>query len=130
MPPGGSGAEESAEASVIEGRVAADEDGAGQCYDRKRKEGKGDKQAVIALARRRVDVLWAMISVTRPSRPHRPHRGRLMTASGRLCSAAAREVPVTPPCLDNEIGKLPMPRADSAVLSWLAAGFQHIRLRP
>lgn len=30
-------------------------------YDRKRKEGKGHKQAVIALARRRVNVLWAMI---------------------------------------------------------------------
>ncbi|WP_324610433.1 MULTISPECIES: IS110 family transposase [unclassified Streptomyces] len=29
-------------------------------YDRKRKEGKGHKQAVIALARRRVNVLWAM----------------------------------------------------------------------
>ncbi|MFJ2272297.1 IS110 family transposase [Streptomyces sp. NPDC088846] len=30
-------------------------------YDRKRKEGKGHKQAVIALARRRVNVMWAMI---------------------------------------------------------------------
>ncbi|MEV5593620.1 IS110 family transposase [Streptomyces sp. NPDC052496] len=30
-------------------------------YDRKRKEGKGHKQAVLALARRRVNVLWAMI---------------------------------------------------------------------
>ncbi|MFF0382626.1 IS110 family transposase [Streptomyces sp. NPDC004286] len=30
-------------------------------YDRKRKEGKEHKQAVIALARRRVNVLWAMI---------------------------------------------------------------------
>ncbi len=30
-------------------------------YDRKRKEGEGHKQAVIALARRRVNVLWAMI---------------------------------------------------------------------
>ena len=30
-------------------------------YDRKRKEGKRHTQALIALARRRVDVLWAMI---------------------------------------------------------------------
>ncbi|MGW7296689.1 transposase [Streptomyces sp. NPDC054829] len=37
-------------------------------YDRKRKEGKGRKQAVLALAlaRRRVNVLWAMISDRRP----------------------------------------------------------------
>ncbi|MFF4427378.1 IS110 family transposase [Streptomyces sp. NPDC001549] len=30
-------------------------------YDRKRAEGKGHKQAVLALARRRANVLWAMI---------------------------------------------------------------------
>ncbi|MFJ1758590.1 IS110 family transposase [Kitasatospora sp. NPDC088134] len=30
-------------------------------YDRKRSEGKGHKQAVLALARRRVNVLWAML---------------------------------------------------------------------
>lgn len=30
-------------------------------YERKRKEGKAHKQAVIALARRRVNVLWAML---------------------------------------------------------------------
>ena len=30
-------------------------------YDRKRGEGKGHHQAVIALARRRVNVLWAML---------------------------------------------------------------------
>lgn len=30
-------------------------------YDRKRREGKRHRQAVVALARRRVDVLWAMI---------------------------------------------------------------------
>ncbi|QOV41273.1 IS110 family transposase [Streptomyces ferrugineus] len=30
-------------------------------YDRKRREGKGHKQALLALARRRVNVLWAMI---------------------------------------------------------------------
>jgi len=30
-------------------------------YNRKRSEGKGHKQAVIALARRRTNVLWAMI---------------------------------------------------------------------
>jgi transposase len=30
-------------------------------YDRKRREGKRHHQALIALARRRVDVLWAML---------------------------------------------------------------------
>ncbi len=30
-------------------------------YDRKRQEGKGHKQALLALARRRVNVLWAML---------------------------------------------------------------------
>lgn len=30
-------------------------------YDRKRNEGKSHKQALLALARRRVNVLWAMI---------------------------------------------------------------------
>jgi transposase len=30
-------------------------------YERKRKEGKAHKQAVVALARRRVNVLWAML---------------------------------------------------------------------
>jgi transposase len=30
-------------------------------YDRKRREGKRHTQALIALARRRVDVLWAML---------------------------------------------------------------------
>jgi transposase len=30
-------------------------------YDRKRAEGKRDTQAVVALARRRVNVLWAML---------------------------------------------------------------------
>jgi len=30
-------------------------------YERKRKEGKAHKQAVIALVRRRVNVLWAML---------------------------------------------------------------------
>ncbi len=30
-------------------------------YGRKRNEGKGHKQALLALARRRANVLWAMI---------------------------------------------------------------------
>lgn len=30
-------------------------------YQRKRNEGKGHKQALLALARRRVNVVWAMI---------------------------------------------------------------------
>jgi transposase len=39
-------------------------------YQRKRQEGKGHHQAVIALARRRVDVLWAMLRGRRPYQPH------------------------------------------------------------
>ncbi len=31
-------------------------------YDRKRAEGKSHKQALIALARRRLNVIWAMLS--------------------------------------------------------------------
>ncbi|MFI9587723.1 IS110 family transposase, partial [Streptomyces sp. NPDC052236] len=30
-------------------------------YERKRAEGKGHKQAVLSLARRRANVLWAMM---------------------------------------------------------------------
>ena len=30
-------------------------------YERKRREGKAHKQAVLALARRRLNVLWALI---------------------------------------------------------------------
>lgn len=38
-------------------------------YNRKRKEGKGHKQAVLALARRRVNVLWALIRDKTPFSP-------------------------------------------------------------
>jgi len=38
-------------------------------YDRERADGKRHSQAVLALARRRVNVLWAML------RDGRPHRG-------------------------------------------------------
>lgn len=38
-------------------------------YQRKRQEGKGHHQAVIALARRRVDVLWAILRSRRPYQP-------------------------------------------------------------
>ena len=38
-------------------------------YDRKRREGKRHHQAVIALARRRVDVLWALLSSRQPFNP-------------------------------------------------------------
>ncbi|WP_052865278.1 IS110 family RNA-guided transposase [Streptomyces niger] len=44
-------------------------------YDRKRKEGKGHKQAVLCLARRRTNVLWAMI------RDRAPYRGAPPTPS-------------------------------------------------
>ena len=35
-------------------------------YDRKRQEGKRHHQAIIALARRRIDVLWALIASRSP----------------------------------------------------------------
>lgn len=35
-------------------------------YDRKRAEGKRHNQAVLALARRRVNVLWAMLRDDQP----------------------------------------------------------------
>jgi hypothetical protein len=35
-------------------------------YDRKRAEGKRHTQAVLALARRRVNVLWALLRDNRP----------------------------------------------------------------
>ena len=35
-------------------------------YERKRREGKRHHQAVIALARRRIDVLWALIATRTP----------------------------------------------------------------
>lgn len=44
-------------------------------YDRKRGEGKTHKQALIALPRRRINVLWAML------RDHTPYREPLLTKS-------------------------------------------------
>lgn len=35
-------------------------------YDRKRAEGKSHKQALIALARRRINVIWAMLRDNTP----------------------------------------------------------------
>ena len=35
-------------------------------YDRKRREGKRHNQAVIALARRRINVVWAMLTTRQP----------------------------------------------------------------
>ncbi|WP_392749572.1 IS110 family transposase [Streptomyces sp. LN590] len=44
-------------------------------YDRKRAEGKSHKQAVLALARRRLDVLWALIRDQRRWTPQPPQSG-------------------------------------------------------
>lgn len=41
-------------------------------YDRKRAEGKKHTQAVLALARRRVNVLWALLRDNRPYKPPAP----------------------------------------------------------
>jgi hypothetical protein len=38
-------------------------------YDRKRADGKHHRQAILALARRRVDVLWALIRDHKPYQP-------------------------------------------------------------
>lgn len=38
-------------------------------YERKRAEGKKHVQAVLALARRRVNVLWALLRENRPYQP-------------------------------------------------------------
>jgi transposase len=43
-------------------------------YERKRAEGKTHKQAVLALARRRLDVLWALIRDQRTFTPDPPRR--------------------------------------------------------
>ncbi|PLW72001.1 IS110 family transposase, partial [Streptomyces sp. DJ] len=44
-------------------------------YERKRNEGKSHKQAVLALARRRLDVLWALIRDQRTFTAEPPQRG-------------------------------------------------------
>ncbi|WP_151770151.1 IS110 family transposase [Streptomyces abyssomicinicus] len=44
-------------------------------YERKRTEGKSHKQAVLALARRRLDVLWALIRDQRTFTAEPPQRG-------------------------------------------------------
>ncbi|MFJ9026419.1 IS110 family transposase [Streptomyces sp. NPDC102259] len=44
-------------------------------YERKRAEGKSHKQAVLALARRRLDVLWALIRDQRTFEAQPPRRG-------------------------------------------------------
>jgi transposase len=41
-------------------------------YARKRREGKRHHQALIALARRRIDVLWAMLHTRQPFQPNYP----------------------------------------------------------
>jgi hypothetical protein len=41
-------------------------------YERKRAEGKTHKQAILALARRRLDVLWALIRDQRTFTPEPP----------------------------------------------------------
>jgi len=46
-------------------------------YDRKRGEGKSHKQALIALARRRINVLWAML------RDHTPYQERIPRISAQ-----------------------------------------------
>ena len=44
-------------------------------YERKRNEGKSHKQAILALARHRLDVLWALIRDQRAFTVEPPQRG-------------------------------------------------------
>ena len=59
-------------------------------YDRKRGEGKKHHQAVIALARRRVNVLWAMLRDGRRFEPP-PPRTEASTARRPIAASPARE---------------------------------------
>jgi hypothetical protein len=58
-------------------------------YDRKRAEGKLHQQAVIARARRRVNVLHAMLRDRRPVRDH-PHQNSLTNRFGNGLHRAGR----------------------------------------
>ncbi|MBX6331436.1 MAG: IS110 family transposase [Gemmatimonadaceae bacterium] len=49
-------------------------------YDRKRREGKRHHQAVLALARRRVNVLWAMLTHRTPYQPPTPREAPVIAA--------------------------------------------------
>lgn len=55
-------------------------------YDRKRAEGKRHTQAILALARRRLNVLWAML---RDSTTYRPPSTTAGTASGKFGSVGS-----------------------------------------
>src|SRR5699024_4058779 len=46
-------------------------------YDRKRGDGKSHKQAIIALARRRINVIWAMLRDGTHYHEPTPHRSAL-----------------------------------------------------
>jgi transposase len=50
-------------------------------YDRKRAEGKGHKQALLALGRRRVNVLWALIRDRRRYEPTRTAHDRALVST-------------------------------------------------
>ena len=63
-------------ASYLAAQIAARTDPASRVYyERKRAQGKNHRQAVIALARRRLNVLWAMLRDHPPTNPNQPHRG-------------------------------------------------------
>ena len=57
---------------TVAGGVVAEGRDSRAFYDRKRREGKRHHQALIALARRRIDVLWAMLHTRQPFRPNYP----------------------------------------------------------
>jgi hypothetical protein len=68
-------------------------------YDRKRAEGKNHTQAVLALARRRVNVLWALLRED-PHQPRtaQPHAPEPLDAAGPIGDPVAI-VLVYPPAI-------------------------------
>jgi hypothetical protein len=71
-----------------------------QYYDKKRAEGKKHTQAVLALARRRVNVLWALL---RDNRAYQPRTAR--AHEPQQLAAAARHIHTGQlPWLDNTLG--------------------------
>ena len=71
-------------------------------YDRKRAEGKKHTQAVLALARRSVNVLWALL---REDRPYPPTAAQ--PQAPELDTAARRPRPSRPSGLKKRIGSKP-----------------------
>ncbi len=79
-------------------------------YDRKRREGKSHKQALIALACRRINVIWARSAITPPTRnPPPPHCLSLLDNSIEIPTSMAGFAPISDALgalMDSEHGLL------------------------